>query len=176
MYLGVIMKLKLIIATIILMLGLGFANPVNAKEVYSNAISANPLGLAFGILNATYETQLSVQNSLTISGYYYSWAVDWAAYGIGGSYRWYIVKEQGKRIIEGFSFGPMAAFSFWSWRGTGTADGGSTLSIGIEGAYKWVFGGFVVEPILTISFPVSRFSGAPTYQSYGLGVNLGYAW
>lgn len=158
------------------MLGFALSNPLNAKEVYSNSISANPVGLAFGILNATYETQLSPQNSLTISGYYYSWAVDWAAYGIGGSYRWYIVKEQGKRIIEGFSFGPMAAFSFWSKRGTGTTDGGATLSIGIEGAYKWVFGGFVVEPILTLSFPVSRFSGAPTYQSYGLGVNLGYAW
>ncbi len=170
------MKLKVFLASIILFLSLAFSNQSNAKEIYSNAISANPLGLAFGILNATYETLLSPQNSLTISGYYYSWAVDWAAYGLGGSYRWYIVKEQSKRIIEGFSFGPMASFSFWSWRGIGTADGGATLSIGIEGAYKWVFGGFVVEPILTISFPVSRFSGAPSYQSYGLGVNLGYAW
>lgn len=170
------MKLKSIFVSMLIMLCFGLSSTGNAREVYSNSISANPLGLAFGILNATYETQLSVQNSLTISGYYYSWAADWAAYGIGGSYRWYIVKEQGKRIIEGFSFGPMAAFSFWSWTGAGTFDGGSTLSIGIEGAYKWVFGGFVVEPILTISFPVSRFSGAPTYQSYGLGVNLGYAW
>ncbi len=145
-------------------------------QPYSNSISANPIGLAFGVLNATYENKLSPTNSFTIFGLYYGYT-DWAAFGVGGSYRWYLDINEGKRPIEGLSVGPMAEFGFWSWSGPSyiTNDGGASFAIGGEVAYKWVFNKFVVEPIVRLSIPVVKIHGL-TYHSFGGGVNLGYAW
>jgi hypothetical protein len=144
---------------------------------YSHTISANPILLAFSILNVTYEHQVSPINSFTIFGQYFS-VVDWAAYGVGGSYRWYPkLFDDGKRALEGFGVGPAAALSFWSWEGyTGYTDYGGTLfEIGGEASYKWVWGGFALEPIVRLMIPVTKITGYSA-GAFGAGVNLGYAW
>lgn len=153
-------------------------NAQKAAKRFHQSIGANPLGLAFGMLNATYEQQLKAKNSFTISGYYWSF-LDWSAYGIGGSYRWYLFdKDTGKQPLEGFSAGPLVSFSTWSYDGAfnSTFDGGINVAIGGEAGYKWVFGsGFMVEPIIQVSFGIISITGLD-YQPFGAGVNLGYAW
>jgi len=152
-------------------------------QSYSKSISANPIGLAFGLFNATFESRIGANNSFTIGGYYFSFATNWKAYGFGGSYRWYFDLNDGKRPLQGLSAGPAILFGFWSYDHPSydpygvysNYDGGTTVAVGGEVAYKWVFGGFVVEPIFTLNFAVASVSGL-TYQPYGLGVNLGYAW
>ena len=168
------MKFKSLL--IALMLILFVSVNLEAAPKYSNSIGANPIGLAFGLFNATFETQLSPENSLVINGNYWS-ILDWTAFGFGGSYRWYIVKEPGKSIIEGFSFGPTVSIGFWKWGGYGSYSGSGTTSvaIGAEAAYKWVFGGFVVEPSLGFSFNAVSITGL-NYPGFGLGCIIGYAW
>lgn len=146
---------------------------VTPVEKYSNGISANPIGLVFGFLNATYEFQVAPENSITISGYYWNF-LGWTAYGLGGSYRFYIVKEETKRIIEGFSFGPAASVGFWGYE-TSLYSNGTSLAIGGEAAYKWVWGGFMLEPNIQLMINVLNIEGL-AYRSFGLGVNIGYAW
>ncbi len=144
---------------------------------YNQSISANPLGLVFGVFNATYEQQIAPKNSFTINGSYFTYN-DWTAGSIGGSYRFYLLQED-VRAIQGFSFGPMAQIAFWSWGGPGSYsyDGGTVFYIGAEAAYKWVFsGGFVVEPSIALRFGVNQLEGLGGFSSYGIGVNLGYAW
>lgn len=145
---------------------------------YSQSISANPIGLAFGVLNATYEQKLDPVNTFTINGYY--WAItDWNAFGIGGSYRWYLkIIDDNKHIIEGLSVGPLVAIGFWSWKGSSLYKdyGGVSFAIGGELAYKWIFDGFVVEPMINLTFNVNKIEGLSTYNPFSAGINLGYAW
>ena len=115
--------MKFRITTILLIIAVVFSlntNNATAKKVtYHQSITANPVGLAFGMLNATYEQQLSRTNSFTVSGYYWdlgSSAGSWVAYGIGGSYRWYNdIFHTRKKPLEGLSFGPKIAISSWGY-------------------------------------------------------------
>lgn len=170
--------------TVIGCVGLLFVFNTTSSLGQGHAISANPIGLAFGILNATYEHKVGTSNSFTVSGYRFSFATNWSAYGIGGSYRWYFNLDDGKKPIQGLSAGPLIAFGFWSWDGPDiydpwgildSYDGGTSVAIGGELAYKWVFSGFVVEPILALTFNAVDITGL-SYQAYGVGVNLGYSW
>ncbi|MBI5325257.1 MAG: hypothetical protein HZB41_08310 [Ignavibacteriae bacterium] len=171
------MKFKLFVVLIIAVIALAIPTKSTYAQ-YNNAISANPIGLAFGLFNATYETRVSANNSFTVSGYYWK-LLDWTAFGFGGSYRWYLkLLTDNKKPLEGLSAGPAIALGFWKWDGPYGSlvyDGGTSIAIGGEVAYKWVFDGFVVEPIINIMFNVASLSGL-TYQPFGAGVNLGYAW
>ncbi len=173
------MKTKLI--TALLIVAALFAVSTNqskaARSNYAQSITVNPIGLAFGLLNATYEQQISKTNSFTINAYY--WGIgDWAGYGAGGSYRWYIdLFKTRKRPIEGFSVGPRAQFSTWSWGGYASAyDNGISFSIGGEAVYKWVFGeGFAVEAGIDVLFPITHPDGL-SISPFGLIGAIGYAW
>jgi len=171
-------KLSTLLLAIILIAILSTANTFAQKGIkYNQSISANPLGLLFGVFNATYEQQIAPKNTFTISGSYFAY-YDWSAGSIGGSYRFYLLQED-VRAIQGFSFGPMAQIAFWSWGGPSTYsyEGGTVFYIGAEATYKWVFsGGFMVEPSLQLRFGVNQLEGLGGFSSYGLGVNLGYAW
>ncbi len=133
-------------------------------QARDHSISADPLGLAFGMLNATYEQRVGGTT----------------AFGFGGSYRWYFNLNDGKSPLEGLSAGPAVTIGFWDYGGYkifNESYGGTSIAIGGELAYKWIFNQFVVEPILRVNFNVTDVSGlGSTYRGYGLGVNLGYAW
>jgi hypothetical protein len=155
-------------------------------ENYDNAITANPLGLAFGLLNAQYEFQLGSANSVLIRGNYWTPGglfSGWSAYGFGGSYRWYMdAFKQGTTPISGFSFGPAVSVDFWSWDdedvfGIDTDyDGGATFRIGAEANYKWVWGGFALEPGINLMFAIADIEGLGTISPFGILFNIGYAW
>ena len=111
------MKLKLFFTALVVGLVLfGFTESTYAqkKGSYSHAISANPVGLAFGMFNALYEHQFGNINTFTVSGLYYNYGGGWSAFGLGGSVRWYpdLFKDN-KNPIEGFSFGPAIYIGFW---------------------------------------------------------------
>ncbi len=147
-----------------------------AAQNYKNSISADPISLAWGFLNLTYENRIGATNSFTVFGSYWSYS-NWTAFGIGGSYRWYFEIGDAKRPLQGLSAGPLVSFGFWDYATSSvhSYSGGTSAAIGGELAYKWVFGGFVVEPILRLAFNLASISGLD-YRAYGLGVNLGYAW
>jgi hypothetical protein len=149
----------------------------SAQAQYSNSIGADPISLAFGVLNVTYEHKVAPTNSFTIFGSYFS-IIDWSAYGIGGTYRWYLDVGNDKQALEGLSLGPLAEIAFWSWNGSYYSySGGASVIIGGNVSYKWIFGGgFVVEPNATIAFNAAAPTGFSGYHAFGLGVNLGYAW
>lgn len=157
---------------------LSFSANLDAKN-YKQAISIDPLDfLVSKVFNATYEHQLSKENSFTVFFSYYNYSDYWDAYGIGGSYRWYLTDllKDKKNPIEGLSVGPMARVSFWSSDYYQLEDENSIyLVIGGEAAYKWVFNDFIVEPILRLGFGVTDISGLG-YSGWGAGVNVGYAW
>ncbi|TAL68339.1 MAG: hypothetical protein EPN82_10960 [Bacteroidetes bacterium] len=171
------MKFKLFVMLIIATLALSLpSKSVNAQS-YNNAISGNLLGLAYYYqeFDVTYENRVSARNSFTIKGYFFSGFGYYDAYGIGGSYRWYLkLIQDNKSPLEGLSVGPMGMVLFWGSKWSGYKSS-ATFAVGGEAAYKWVFDGFVVEPILTLGLNLMGIEGI-TYPVFGLGCNLGYAW
>lgn len=156
------------------------ASSANAqgKNAYQYNISIDPFDFVVSkTLNATFEYKLSSENSFTIAGSYYKYNDWWSAFGIGGSYRWYIdLFKEGNRALTGFSVGPCARLSFWTWDAYGSTSSETQLSLGGEAAYKWIFkGGWSVEPILRLTFGVLDVPGLD-YGGWGAGVNLGYSF
>ncbi len=166
-------------AVIAMVLIIGVSNNAYSQKVmkkYNQSITGNPVALAFGLLNATYEQQVSKENSFTVFGSYWSFG-GWNAFGFGGSYRWYLMQDD-KKALEGFSFGPMASVGFWSYDNTGYTDfgTGTSFAIGAEGAYKFIFdGGFTVEPIIQLGINVLEVNGL-SYRAFSVGANIGYSW
>lgn len=168
---------KLLLFSIAAVMMLSLASNLDAKN-YKQSISIDPLDfLVSKVLNVTYEHQLSKENSFTVFFSYYSYSEYWTAYGIGGSYRWYLTDllKDKKIPIEGLSVGPMVRASFWSNDYGYDLDNSVYLVIGGEAAYKWTFNDFVVEPILRLGFGVTDVAYLG-YSGWGAGVNVGYAW
>ena len=150
------------------------------KQKYNYAIGINPIGLAFGMINATYEQKLSRTNSFTVSGDFFTIS-DWYAIGLSGSYRFYYKLHDGQKpALEGFSFGPLLSIAYWNFTGNKDARndyGGMSIAIGGEVAYKWAFtDNFYIEPTINVSINVLKITGDPTYSLFHGGVAIGYAW
>jgi hypothetical protein len=78
----------------------------------SNVIKTNPLGLAFGNFNATYERVFGTTSSLLVRGQYMYklLGVDVSLAGAGLGYRYYFTHAK-KPVPAGFYINPQA-FSF----------------------------------------------------------------
>lgn len=153
----------------------GFSSNVYSQRVvknYNEAITANPLALAFGIFNVNYEMQVSKENTLVIGGIYYGYQ-GWTGFGVSGTYKWYIFQDQ-EKPIKGFGFGPSAAIAFLGYTND-TYSNRMSLSIGGEASYKWIFDDFVLEPVFGINYNVLSEAGLD-WRPFYLGVNVGYAW
>lgn len=124
---------------------IAFAFSLSAQ---SNIIKTNPLGLAFGNFNATYERVLGTSSSVLFRGQYMyrllGEEVNMGGLGVG--YRYYITHAK-KPVPGGFYINPQAAFSF----GSITDDNdetfnASTIGIGFELGYQWAWeSGFVLD-------------------------------
>ncbi len=162
----------LFIAVTFLLISFNTAYAQRMIKNYNEAITVNPLGLAFGILNVNYEMQVSRENSLTIGGVYLGYQ-GWTGLGINGSYKWYLFQDEDK-AIKGFSFGPTVSVTFLNYENN-TYNDRMGLAIGGEATYKWIIDDFVIEPVFGINFNVLNESGLD-WRPYYLGVNVGYAW
>ncbi len=132
---------KLIISLVFV----GFAFSLNAQ---TNVLKTNPLGLAFGNFNATYERVLGTSSSILFRGQYmYRFlGVKVNMGGVGLGYRYYITHAK-KPVPGGFYVNPQAALSFGSvYDDNDVATSGSTIGIGAELGYQWVWeSGFVLD-------------------------------
>jgi hypothetical protein len=132
---------KLIISLVFV----AFAIGINAQ---GNVIKTNPLGLAFGNFNATYERVLGTTSSILFRGQYMYrlLGVKVNLGGVGLGYRYYITHAK-KPVPGGFYVNPQASFSFGSvYDENDVATSGSTIGVGAELGYQWVWeSGFVLD-------------------------------
>ena len=104
-------------------------------------IKTNPLGLAFGNFNATYEKTINEKSSFLVSANYTYriFGVDVSTFGFGGAYRFYFSHAK-KQVPEGFYINPQANFNF----GNADDDNFNTFGIGAEIGYQWIWDSGVV--------------------------------
>lgn len=121
---------KLMIALVLL----SFAFGAGAQ---SNIIKTNPIGLAFGNFNVTYERVLNPSSSFLVKGnYMYKLlGADVSLAGLGLGYRYYITHAK-KEVPNGFYVNPQASFAFGSIKDTdGTSYSATNFGIGAELGY-----------------------------------------
>jgi hypothetical protein len=142
---------KLIFSFVFVALALG----LNAQ---SNVIKTNPLALAFGNFNATYERVFGTSSSLLVRGQYMYklLGVDVSLVGAGLGYRYYFTHAK-KPVPGGFYINPQAAFSFGKVNDDTEGNYSvSTIGFGAEIGYQWLWeSGFVLDlgigPMYTIA-------------------------
>lgn len=152
-----------------------YAQKSKSYHSYENVLSIDPLEFLINkTLYISFEHKVAPMNSFTIFLMYHNYSSDWDGFGIGGSYRWYLdIFKDRKIALEGLYVGPVAALSMF--RDKWGDKSHLYLSIGGELGYKWIFGGFSVEPLLRLMFGVTEVAGLG-YHAWGAGINIGYAW
>ncbi len=115
----------------------------------TNIIKTNPIGLAFGNFNATYEKTLGSSASILIKGQYmyklFGLDVNLAGGGLG--FRYYFTHAK-KAIPSGFYINPQAVFMYGGITDEydGTTYSATTLGFGAELGYQWVWeSGFTLD-------------------------------
>lgn len=163
-----------------LILGIGFIFSANAQN---QVVKTNPLGLAFGNLNATYERVLSESSSLNISAsYFYGFAgIDVNSIGVGAGWRYFFTHKK-KPVPAGFYVQPQVALSF----GSVTDDfddefNYSTFGVGAEIGYQWVWdSGFVLDLGIGPMYTTYTGDGADEFDANGIlpsaTLAIGYAF
>ena len=106
---------------------------MNAQD---NILKTNPLGLAFGNFNVTYEKVLDEKSSVlgSVNFFFNTFGVDVSAFGIGGAYRYYLTNAK-KAVPNGLYVNPQVGFTF----GSSGDFNYSGIAIGAEIGYQWVW-------------------------------------
>ncbi len=120
---------------------------VNAQQ--KNVIKTNPIALAFGSFNASYEKVLNTKSSVIFSGHYMFQflGLDVQAGGLGAAYRYYFTHAK-REVPTGFYLNPEIAFSFGSGKAANedVRSSFSSFGIGAELGYQWVWdSGFALD-------------------------------
>jgi hypothetical protein len=156
-------------------------------EERDSDITVNPLGLVFGLGNATYERALSRENSWLVGANFGSYGVTdnrLTILGAMGAYRWWF---NGRKALSGWYAGPEVKIETVTWAfGVDNSNYNATASFfggGGQGGYQWVFrNGFTLNLGLNLDFMAGSLStnitGAPTPGFGGLcaGANLGLGY
>ncbi len=169
----------------IAMVAMGFT--ANAQQ---NVIKVNPLGLAFGSADISYERAISEKGAFEIGVSYASAdvglgteSITSSAIGGEGKYKFYFSSD--KDAPRGWYAAPFVSYSQASVESSlGEDVGYSTFSGGALAGYQWVFGGGDSGFALDLNFGAQYISvSAATGTTVSLdgflprlGLSLGYAW
>lgn len=110
----------------------------------TKVIKTNPLSLAFGNFNVTYEKVLNTKSSLLFRGAYMFelFGVDVNTGSLGFGYRYYVTHEK-EEIPSGFYLNPQTSLGFGSVESDANF---TTFSIGAELGYQWAWeSGFTLD-------------------------------
>lgn len=146
----------------------------------NKAITVNPLGLFWGVMNVQYEFQHTPANSIAIRANFVGYdmgSFSNSAFGIGGSYRWYADKKP----VVGLWYGPSTDFLFWSAKEKNkvapNVHNSTFFGLGGDIGYKWNFSQFGVEIFGGLRYYFGEIGELPFGgASLVAGLNIGYLW
>ena len=152
-----------------------------------NVIKADPVGLVFGMANASYEAAIAEKQSISVSGLYYHYPdsgdrIDLKGFGLGVIYNFYLSKE--KEVLKGFHAGPGLGYSFLNYSKdilsgeTGVSSlKYKTFSLNANVGYQWIIGNHFAVDVTGQYYYLTNPDIIGTKRSnYTFGVSLGYAW
>lgn len=138
-------------------------------------IKVAPISLAFGVINAGYEKQLSDKSSIYPSASFYSRSTV-SGFGLGLQYRRYL--SASKEFPAGFFVAPEAQYGSFKQKDLNDFSY-SAFSIGAQIGYQWVLGdNFTLEASMGPAYWIAGGSNTASVTYNGvlpsIGFNLGY--
>ncbi len=160
--------MKKILLTIITIFAI---NAVASAQI----IKVAPISLAFGVINAGYEKQLSDKSSIYPSASFYSRSTV-SGFGLGLQYRRYL--SASKEFPAGFFVAPEAQYGSFKQKDLNDFSY-SAFSIGAQIGYQWVLGdNFTLEASMGPAYWIAGGSNTASVTYNGvlpsIGFNLGY--
>jgi hypothetical protein len=184
------MRYKLIALIVSVMIAPLTLDAAAAKSrARQHAITVNPLGLAFGLGNLTYEQAINKQNSWLAGASFANWGIAGNSISVIGalaSYRWWFEND---KPISGWFLGPELQVVNVNWNysvlNKDYTANGLMFGGGGQGGYQWVFNsGFTLNLGLSMGYLAgsvsSNVAGAPTlgfggtYVSGNLGLGVAF--
>ncbi len=109
-----------------------------AQAELPNVIKINPISLAFGNFNLSYQRALSDASAIQIgANYWYRiLGVDVSGVGVRGGYQFFLT-NRAKPAPEGFYIGPQVAYN--SLTNKETDESASAVGFGLMLGYQWVW-------------------------------------
>lgn len=110
----------------------------NAQSELPNVIKINPIGLAFGNFNLSYQRGLSDASALQIgANYWYRiFGADVSGIGVRGAYQFFLTNRV-KPAPEGFYIGPQVSYN--SITEKETDESVSAFGVGLMLGYQWIW-------------------------------------
>lgn len=174
-------KIVLVIAMV------AFGLNANAQK---NVVKVNPLGLAFGAAEFSYERAISDKQAFEIGLSYASAdvtsgseVISSSAIGVEGKFKFYFSDD--KDAPRGWYAAPFLSYASASAESSSGDDVGfSAVAGGALAGYQWVFGGGDSGFALDLNFGAQYISASATsgtsvsFDGFlpRLGLSLGYAW
>lgn len=128
------MKKTTLAMAIMLLISIG----ANAQAELPNVIKINPISLAFGNFNLSYQRALSDASAIQIgANYWYKiLGVEVSGVGIRGGYQFFLTNRV-KPSPEGFYIGPQIAYN--SLKDKETDEKVTAFGVGLMVGYQWVW-------------------------------------
>ena len=129
----------LIILIVIFFFSFGaMAQDVEVEENLPNILKLNPISLAFGNFNLSYQRALSNSSAIQIgANYWYRiLGTEVKGYGVRGIYQFFLTNRV-KAAPEGFYVGPQVSFNSLTEKDTDKKV--TTTGIGVVLGYQWVW-------------------------------------
>ena len=107
-------------------------------ENYPNVIKVNPIGLAFGNINMSYQRALAKSHALQIGANYWYKIFGTTVSGIGvrGGYQFFLTGRT-KTAPEGFYIGPQVSYNSMTEKETDISV--SAFGVGAMLGYQWIW-------------------------------------
>lgn len=142
----------------------------------SNVVKVNPVGMIFGVFNATFEHAINENNSVLVGAQYFNWGnLSMSGLGVQGGYRFYFSKNND--APEGIFASPFVSLSSVTYNPDGLEKETSFgISAGGKAGYQWLFdSGLALDLFFGYSYSSFKFDS----YSYGggtpvLGLAVGY--
>lgn len=165
---------------LVVLLAVVFSASARLEAAYTKAVATDPVNLLQNdLFNITYETLVSSNNSFLFGFTLDNNYENVVGYTFEANYRWYLrdVFPVATSGLKGLSVGPYGILGLYSWDNPVNHETSNDFYFAVGGSieYKWIWGGFQVEPILSVGIPLVKESYAKKFR-WGLGVSLGYAW
>lgn len=146
----------------------------------TQTVKLNPLGVVFGLYNASYESALSDKGSYQVGANFYSYKLfeqKTTGFGVEGGYRHYF-----REVLKGPYVFPRVGFAQNSTKVNGESASFSQANIGATIGWQWLFGsGFVFDLGVGYgyNFVIVKADSITNDYNRGLprfGFSLGYAF
>lgn len=108
------------------------------EENYPNVIKINPISLAFGNFNLSYQRAIGKSSAVQIgANYWYRiFGTEVRGFGIRGGYQFFLTGRT-KSAPEGFYIGPQLGYN--SLKEKSTDETASTFGVGVLLGYQWIW-------------------------------------